>query len=82
MRDEDEVCDFACELGSVLEREFGVIVGQLPHKRYRHACAMSARQEAFKIAGASWQEYFEEHRGRLIEDAKELISCEQQHHRQ
>jgi hypothetical protein len=51
-------------------------------RRYRHACAMIARQQAFKIAGASWQAYFEEHRGRLIEDAKELISCEQQHHRQ
>ena len=52
---------------------FNAIVRALPHKRYRHVCAMLARQEAFKIAGAGWQDYFAEHRGRLIEDAKELI---------
>jgi hypothetical protein len=56
-----------------LDTAFNAIVRQLPHRRYRHVCAMLARQEAFKIAGASWQDYFEEHRGRLIEDAKELI---------
>jgi len=57
-----------------LSDAFRAVVRQFPHRRYRHACVMLARQEAFKIAGPSWSEYFEEHRGRLIEEAKELIA--------
>ena len=34
---------------------------------------MLARQEAFKIAGPSWQEYFAENRGWLLQDAAEQI---------
>ena len=53
--------------------EFRAVVRQLPHRRYRHAVAMVARQQALKIAGPSWQAYFDEHRARLLQDAAELI---------
>jgi hypothetical protein len=56
---------------------FGAIVRQLPHRRYRHVVAMIARQEALRIAGPSWQAYWEEHRGRLIQDAQEIVETRQ-----
>jgi hypothetical protein len=55
------------------EFHFGTLLRQLPHKRWRHACAMLARQQALKIAGADWQAYFDENRGRLLQDAAEQI---------
>ena len=60
-----------------LDEAFGILVRQLPHKRYRYACAMLARQEALKIAGPDWQTYWEEHRGRLIADAQEIVETRQ-----
>jgi hypothetical protein len=55
------------------EFHFHTLVRQLPHRRYGHACAMLAGQEALKIAGPSWQAYFEEHRARLLQDAAAVI---------
>ena len=60
-----------------LDEAFGTLVRQLPHRRYRHAVAMIARQAALKIAGADWQPYWEEHRGRLIQDAQEIVETRQ-----
>jgi hypothetical protein len=57
-----------------LNTEFYALVCQLPHRRYRHACAMLARQAALREAGPNWAEYFEKHRHRLLEDAAELIA--------
>jgi hypothetical protein len=59
------------------DEEFRAMVLQLPHRRYRHACAMLARQEAFKIAGPDWQDYFYLNRAKLIEEAKEVIATHQ-----
>jgi hypothetical protein len=60
-----------------LDEAFGTLVRQLPHRRYRHAVAMIARQVALREAGASWQEYFEENRHRLLTDAASVIATHQ-----
>ena len=60
-----------------LAHEFHNLISKLPHRRYRHAVAMIARQVALREAGPSWQDYFEEHRHRLLEDAAELIASRQ-----
>jgi hypothetical protein len=57
-----------------LAQEFHDLISQLPHRSYRHAVGMIARQVALKIAGPSWQEYFEAHRHRLLEDAAKVIA--------
>jgi hypothetical protein len=57
-----------------LNDEFYALARQLPHRRYRHACAMLARQAALREVGPNWAEYFEEHRHRLLEDAAKLIA--------
>jgi hypothetical protein len=59
------------------EFHFHTLVRQLPHRRYRHAVGMIARQEALKIAGANWRTYFEENRHRLLEDAAWQIESRQ-----
>ena len=56
------------------EFHFHTLVRQLPHRRYRHACAMLARQEALKIAGPSWQAYFEEYRARLLQETRSALA--------
>ena len=57
-----------------LHSELRSLIRQLPGRRWRNACAMLARRAAMAAAGPSWQDYFEEHRHRLLEDAAELIA--------
>ena len=46
-------------------------------QRHRTACAMLARQIAFKEAGTMADEYFAKYRPRLLAEAKEIIATSQ-----
>ena len=60
-----------------LAHEFHELVSKLPYRRYRHAVGMLARQAALAAAGASWADYFAEHRHRLLEEAAQIIANRQ-----